>query len=88
VCVWRHREGVAALLTTDGPEKNTIQFAEDGINFEIVAVLKGAPEALGLVRCDSPDEQPLESLRWGLCHVYRGRWQCIRRFETYVPRRV
>jgi hypothetical protein len=87
VCVWPYRGGIAALLTTDGPEKNTIQYALDGINFEIVAVLKGAPEALGLFRCLDPDKSPLEGIRWGLCHVYRGAWQCIRRFETYSPKR-
>ena len=86
ICVWPYQGGVAALLTTDGPEKNTIQYALDGINFEIVAVLKGAPEALGLYRSQEPDKSPLEGIRWGLCHVYEGGWQCIRRFETYFPR--
>jgi hypothetical protein len=86
VCVWPYRGGIAALLTTDGPEKNTIQYAPDGINFEIVAVLKGAPAALGLYRGPNPDESPLAALRWGLCHVYHGGWQYIRRFETYQPR--
>jgi hypothetical protein len=87
VCIWPYRGGMAALLTTDGPEKNTIQYAPDGINFEIVAVLKGAPQALGVYRGDDPDRGPLEGIRWGLCHAYRGSWQYIRRFETYFPRR-
>jgi hypothetical protein len=86
VCVWQYKGGIAALLTTDGPEKNTIQYAPDGINFEIVAVLKGTPQALGLHRCEDPDKSPLEGIRWGLCHVYKGGWQYIRRFETYYPR--
>lgn len=92
VCVWPYLGGIAALLTTDGPEKNTIQYAPDGINFEIVAVLKGAPEALGLFRCPDPcahevrDADPLSGIRWGLCHVYHDGWQYIRRFETYRPR--
>ena len=88
VCVWPYKGGIAALLTTDGPEKNTIQYAADGINFEIVAVLKGAPEALGLFRSPDPDPDgdPLEGIRWGLCHEYRGGWQYIRRFDTVRPR--
>jgi hypothetical protein len=86
VCVWPYKGGVAALLTTDGPEKNTIQYAPDGINFEIVAVLKGTPKALGLYRSPDPDRSPLEGIRWGLCHVHHGSWQYIRRFETYQPR--
>ena len=89
VCVWPYKGGVAALLTTDGPEKNTIQYAPDGINFEIVAVLKSAPEALGLFRADlfqppAEKDEPLDGIRWGLCHVLKGDWQYIRRFETYV----
>ena len=52
VCVWLYRGGVAALLTTDGPEKNTIQYAADGINFEIVAVLKRTPEGDATVEAE------------------------------------
>lgn len=88
VCVWHYQGGVAALLTTDGPEKNTIQYAPDGINFEIVSVLKGAPEAIGLYRCPNPDASPLEGLRWGLCHIYKDGWQSIRRFEIYRTRAI
>ncbi len=86
VCIWHYRGGIAALLTTDGPEKNTIQFAEDGINFEIMAVIKNPPEAAGLFRTPTHDESPLAGIRWGLCHEYRGDWQYIRRFESYKPR--
>ena len=88
VCIWAYLGGTAALLTTDGPEKNTIQYAPDGINFEIMAVLKETPEALGLYRSETPDINPLEGIRWGLCHAYREGWQFIRRFETYFPTRV
>jgi len=88
VCVWHYDGGIAALLTTDGPEKNTIQYAEDGINFEIMAVLKGAPQALGLFRANGfgPSQEataPHDEIRWGLCHVLRGNWQYIQRFETW-----
>lgn len=88
VCVWHHGGGIAALLTTDGPEKNTIQYAADGINFEIMAVLKGTPEALGVFRPHGfgpPPEAgaPHDGIRWGLCHVLKGNWQYIRRFETW-----
>ena len=69
VCVWHYDGGIAALLTTDGPEKNTIQWAPDGINFEIQAVIKGAPEACGLFRGSDSEESPLAGLGWGLCHI-------------------
>ena len=88
VCIWPYQGGIAVVLTTDGPEKNTIQYAKDGINFEIMAVIKGAPEAMGLFRPDNTDESPLAGIRWGLCHRYadKRQWQYIRRFETYFPR--
>ena len=85
VCVWPYRGGIAALLTTDGPEKNTIQYAEDGLNFEIMSRIKWGPEAVGLVRDLDTEEAPLAGLRWGLCHEYKGGWQFIRRFETHLP---
>lgn len=87
VCVWTYRGGVAALLTTDGPEKNTIQYALDGVNFEIVSVLKWAPEALGVFRGHDDDADPLNGVRWGLCHRYASTfdWQYIRRYEAFRP---
>ncbi len=90
VCVWHYQGGIAALLSTDGPEKNTIQWAADGINFEIMSVIKGAPEAMGLYRNDDSAKGSLVDLKWGLCHRYDSswNWQYIRRFETYFPRHV
>ena len=82
VCVWHYRGGIAALLTTDGPEKNTIQWAPDGIHFEIQAVIKNAPHANGLFRTPHHDRGPLEGLRWGLCHVCGRNTGFLQRFEV------
>ncbi len=83
VMIWHYRGGIAALLTTDGPEKNTMQYAADGINFEIMASIKNPPEAGGLFRTPDNDKGPLEGLRWGLCHQFgQGRWGYIRRYEV------
>ena len=82
VCVWPYKGGIAALLTTDGPERNTLQWAPDGLNFEIQAVVKGAPHALGLFRTPDHDKGPLEGLRWGLCHVVDGQSGYMARFEV------
>ncbi|MBU3021255.1 family 43 glycosylhydrolase [Aestuariibacter sp. A3R04] len=73
VVVWNYQGGIATLLTTDGPEKNTIQFAPDGVNFEIKAHIKGAPEAIGLYREDIANTPP-PGLTWGLCHKYDASW--------------
>jgi len=84
VCVWHYQGGIAAMLTTDGPERNTLQWAPDGINFEIKAYIKGAPHANGLFRTPDHDKGPLEGLRWGLCHIVddaAGRGH-IARFEV------
>ncbi len=85
LCVWPYMDGIAAMLTTDGPERNTIQYAEDGIDFEIKSHIRSGPHAVGLVRSFDTDKSPLEAMRWGLCHEYRGNWQYIRRFESHVP---
>ena len=81
--VWPYRGGIAALLTTDGPEKNTIQYAPDGINFEIEAVVRDPPVAAGPYRTPDHDQGPLAGLGWGLCHAFgKGRWAYIQRYEV------
>ena len=82
ICVWPYAGGVAAMLTTDGPERNTLQWAPDGVNFEIKAWIKGAPEANGLFRTPDHDKAPLEGLRWGLCHRVDGQRGWMERFEV------
>lgn len=74
VVVWNFEGGIASLLTTDGPEKNTVQFAPDGVNFEIKAHIKGAPEAVGLFRPVKSEETQAPGLEWGLCHKYDNSW--------------
>ena len=86
VCVWHYNGGIALIHTIDGPEAGTIQWAADGINFEIMSTIGNPPEAPGLYRTDNPDKEPLEGIRWGLCHKYgtgnwRNTWNYIRRFD-------
>lgn len=83
VCVWPYNGGIASLITTDGPEKNTIQWSPDGINFEIMSVIKDAPHAIGLNRTADSEKEPTEILRWGLTHEYKTwHYQQIRRFSS------
>ena len=87
VCVWPYNGGIASLITTDGPEKNTIQWAPDGVNFEIMSVIKDAPHAIGLNRDADNEKEPTEVLRWGLTHAYKNRnYQYIRGFTSHTRR--
>lgn len=70
VMVWNYAGGVGALLTRCGPEKNTIQFAADGINFQVQSAIISPPQAAGALRIDeSQNTAPLAGLSWGLSHV-------------------
>ena len=84
ICVWSYNDGIASLITTDGPEKNTIQWSPDGINFEIVSSIQNAPHAIGLNRTVSANDSPVEILKWGLTHIYNNDdYQSIQRFSAY-----
>jgi len=88
ICVWPYQGGIAALLTSDGPEKNTIQYAKDGANFEIKSMIGGRskpPHAAGLVRSLDHESEPLAALSWGLCFDRKDGWDYLQRFETYAP---
>ncbi|MCY4019527.1 MAG: family 43 glycosylhydrolase [Chloroflexi bacterium] len=70
VMVWNYAGGVGALITRCGPEKNSIQFAADGINFEVKSTIIEPPQAAGALRVNADtDQQPLSGLSWGLSHV-------------------
>lgn len=89
VCVWPYQGGMAAMLTSDGPENNTIQWSPDGINFEIKSHIGGRskpPHAAGLVRSLDSEKAPLIALEWGLCFDHKDGWDYIRRFETFTKK--
>ncbi|MEM9834040.1 MAG: family 43 glycosylhydrolase [Bacteroidota bacterium] len=86
LCVWEYNGGISALIITDGPERNTIQWSPDGINFEIKSHIKWGPPAAGLVRELNFEEHPGAALKWGLTHQYVSYdWQKIMRFEYKQP---
>ncbi|MGI9544814.1 MAG: glycoside hydrolase family 117 protein [Cyclobacteriaceae bacterium] len=87
VCVWPYQGGIAAMLTSDGPENNTIQWSPDGINFEIKSHIGGRtkpPHAAGIVRSLNTETDPLAALEWGLCFDRKEGWDYLKRFESYV----
>ncbi len=94
--LWQYQGGIVALLNRDGPEKETIQYAPDGVNFEIMSSILNSPQAGGAYRPETSDDYPLQGIQWGMCHIdERGSlWNYILRFDmdprftyplNYVP---
>jgi len=83
VLVWPHGGGVAALVTQCGPEKDTLQYAPDGIHFEVRARVKDPPKAAGGYRPDAfTGATDARRLRWGVSMVggpdpYLVRFDCL-----------
>ncbi len=64
------REGIAAITSHEGPEKNTVQFAADGLNFEVVGKLSAPPVAAGPYVPDAFDDNgDGRGVTWGLAHI-------------------
>ncbi len=65
-----YKEGVVSIIIKDGPEKNTVQYAPDGINFEVMANVVQPPVA-GAPYC--PDifagNGDGRGITWGLSHI-------------------
>lgn len=63
------REGVAAIVGTDGIEHYTIQYAKDWLNFEIASVTQLLPTAAGVFSPDAfTDSRNADGITWGLSH--------------------
>ena len=68
--MWPYEGGIATLLIQDGPEKNTIQFAPDGLNFEPKAHVQISPHAPGPFCPDAfADNGDGRGITWGLSHI-------------------
>jgi hypothetical protein len=69
-CMFPWKEGVAAIVSLDGPEKNTVQFAPDGVNFEVRSLIQVPPVAPGPFVADAfSSEGDGRGITWGLCHI-------------------
>lgn len=68
--VWPYKDGVATLITANGPEKNTVQWAKDGVNFEIKSHIVMPPDAAGIY-CPDKYLNTLDGtgFTWGISHV-------------------
>ncbi len=73
VCVWPHGKGVGALVAPTGAQGNTLQYSQDGINFNKIKNTN-VPGAPGPYRKDhyrdcSDGSGP--GITWGLCHTIK-----------------
>ncbi|GAF05037.1 glycoside hydrolase family protein [Saccharicrinis fermentans] len=63
------KEGIAALAIKDGNEANTIQYAKDGVNFNIAATVELTPTAAGAFTPDAFTGTDYgRGITWGMCH--------------------
>ena len=69
-CMFPFKDGVAAIVSLDGPEKNTVQYAPDGVNFEVASMIQVPPVAPGPFVPDAfADNSDGRGISWGLCHI-------------------
>tara|TARA_A100001037_G_scaffold237325_1_gene216463 strand:- start:222 stop:746 length:525 start_codon:yes stop_codon:yes gene_type:complete len=92
------KEGIAALVIRHGNEYNTIQFAPDGINFEVASSVSLMPIAPGPYVADAfTDTSDGRGITWGLCHFTSdgerdkrhsivGRFDCHLSQDDHGPR--
>jgi hypothetical protein len=86
VVLWPYKSGIAALVTANGPEKNTVQWSPDGENFEIKSIVVLPPDAAGPYVPDAfTNTTDGQGFTWGLSHVAQRSdkpWPHLIRFET------
>ncbi|WOH35699.1 hypothetical protein RI844_09925 [Thalassotalea fonticola] len=86
VVLWPYKNGIAALVTANGPEKNTVQWSPDGENFEIMANIVLPPDAAGPYVPDAyTNTDNGEGITWGLSHIAQRKnkpWPHLVRFEA------
>ena len=91
-CLFPYGEGVLAICGHDGPEKDTIQYAADGLNFDVVAHVTLPPLAAGPFAPDSYcDTREGKGITWGLSHIateeMKTRQLVYRAFRLQPPAR-
>lgn len=63
------KSGMAAMVTRDGNEHHTIQYAPDGVNFEIASIVSLLPNAAGSYIPDAfTNTDDGRGITWGISH--------------------
>ncbi|HUV14663.1 MAG TPA: family 43 glycosylhydrolase [Acidobacteriota bacterium] len=83
VLVWPFNSGVISLVSNSGPNRLTLQYAADGINFGIVGQLPAEyPKAPGVFRADLTDPAALgRGADWGISMATYGPDPYLHRFQ-------
>ncbi len=85
VWVWPWKEGIAAIVDWAGPEKSTVQYSADGVNFDVKSTLEDVPPAGGAYIADKFDDPKNgQGFTWGLAHYGRSDWTFLVRFDTQM----
>jgi len=80
--VFPWKAGMAAIIDWAGPEKSTIQYSEDGINFEVATILEDIPPAGGAFIPDKfLDNGNGQGFSWGLAHYGASDYAFLVGFE-------
>jgi hypothetical protein len=64
-----YKNGIGAVVSLNGPEKNTVQFSSDGLNFQIKSHIEMPPVAAGPYCPDKSTDGMGRGVTWGLCHI-------------------
>ncbi|HUT13061.1 MAG TPA: family 43 glycosylhydrolase [Thermoguttaceae bacterium] len=88
-CLFPYREGMVSLIIKDGPEKNTVQYAPDGVNFEMKATVVQPPVAAGPFCPDAfAGNGDGRGICWGLSHIVGFGPGFLLRFDCNLHRDV
>lgn len=87
VLVWPYHSGVTALVGPVGPQKNTIQYAADGLHFQVMSHITSPPGAPGAYRPDAfTGTRHAHNIQWGISmrgrpDPYLVRWEYLQGME-------
>ena len=86
VLVWPQGSGAMSLVSATGPRGRTLQYAADGLAFQVMAKLPARyPHAPGVFRPDLTDPATVgKGVRWGISMVH-GRDPYLVRYEIAYP---
>ena len=90
-CIFPWQDGLAAIVSLDGPEKNTVQFSPDGIHWEVKSLIQMPPVAPGPFVPDAfVGNRNGRGITWGLCHIMdrKAGQSVLARFDCDLSRDV